>query len=90
MSQLHPRDESRKIKAINPPKIRKKSPGRMKPRSLTPDPAVPIATSADFDPDGALSRDYLLRRGHCCREGCRNCPYGFVAPTESSVGPSDN
>jgi hypothetical protein len=21
---------------------------------------------------------YLLRRGFCCRSGCRHCPYGFV------------
>ncbi|MBA3607814.1 MAG: hypothetical protein H0W43_04785 [Chthoniobacterales bacterium] len=48
--------------------------------------AAPIATPADFDPDGALSREYLLRRGHCCQEGCRNCPYGFVSP--DSVAPA--
>jgi hypothetical protein len=30
-----------------------------------------------FDPDGALSREFLLRRGECCRYGCKNCPYGF-------------
>lgn len=27
---------------------------------------------------------FLLRRGYCCRSGCRHCPYGFVreeAPT---------
>ncbi len=67
----------------------------MKPRSPTraqahftlADPAAPIATPADFDPDGALSRDYLLRRGHCCQEGCRNCPYGFVAPDNVASAP---
>jgi len=21
---------------------------------------------------------YLLRRGFCCRSGCRHCPYGYV------------
>ena len=31
-----------------------------------------------FDADGALSREYLLHRGYCCKNGCRNCPYGFV------------
>ena len=36
-----------------------------------------VATAADFDEHGALTRDFLLRRGHCCQEGCRNCPYGF-------------
>jgi hypothetical protein len=20
---------------------------------------------------------YHLRRGHCCKSGCRHCPYGF-------------
>ncbi|MGI8890389.1 MAG: DUF5522 domain-containing protein [Chthoniobacterales bacterium] len=48
------------------------------------DPTDPIpphervcATPGDFEPDGALSRDFLLRRGRCCQEGCRHCPYGF-------------
>jgi len=22
-----------------------------------------------------MSRWYLLRRGHCCENGCRHCPY---------------
>ncbi len=22
---------------------------------------------------------YLLKRGYCCRTGCRHCPYGFKA-----------
>ena len=21
---------------------------------------------------------YLLKRGYCCRSGCRHCPYGYV------------
>ena len=25
-----------------------------------------------------LTAQYLLRRGYCCEQGCRNCPYGFV------------
>ena len=32
---------------------------------------------AIFDADGALSRKYLLDRGYCCENDCRNCPYGF-------------
>lgn len=28
-----------------------------------------------FDENGALSAAYLLARGHCCGNGCRNCPY---------------
>jgi len=56
------------------------------PEDLTFSPAPEaalLATPADFDEDGALSRDFLLRRGRCCQEGCRNCPYGFVAGNES-------
>jgi hypothetical protein len=30
-----------------------------------------------FDASGALTREFLLRRGACCENGCRNCPYGF-------------
>ncbi len=46
---------------------------------LPPDPS-------DFDADGALTREFLLRRGTCCENGCRNCPYGFgVAPTAASA-----
>ncbi len=26
---------------------------------------------------------YLLRRGFCCRSGCRHCPYGFVREDEA-------
>jgi cobyric acid synthase CobQ len=38
-------------------------------------PVVPL-----FDGDGALSREFLLHRGYCCENGCRNCPYGFRRP----------
>jgi hypothetical protein len=24
-----------------------------------------------------LTADFLKRRGYCCTNGCRNCPYGF-------------
>jgi hypothetical protein len=34
-----------------------------------------------FDEDGALSRAFLLRRGFCCENGCKNCPYGFRKPS---------
>ena len=35
-----------------------------------------------FDEDGALSREYLLHRGYCCENGCRNCPYETAVPLE--------
>ena len=47
------------------------------PASSSADGQEMVATAADFDEHGALTRDFLLRRGHCCQEGCRNCPYGF-------------
>ena len=24
-----------------------------------------------------FTRGYHLRRGYCCKSGCRHCPYGF-------------
>ncbi|HWD39685.1 MAG TPA: DUF5522 domain-containing protein [Fimbriimonas sp.] len=32
-----------------------------------------------FDEDGALTRTFLLERGFCCGNKCRNCPYGWMA-----------
>lgn len=38
-----------------------------------------------FDEDGALIREYLLRRGECCGNKCRNCPYEWIAvPPETT------
>lgn len=28
-----------------------------------------------FDKNGALSSEFLLLRGFCCKNNCRNCPY---------------
>jgi hypothetical protein len=28
-----------------------------------------------FDDEGALTAAFLLARGYCCANGCRNCPY---------------
>jgi hypothetical protein len=32
-----------------------------------------------FLPDGRLvwTAGYLLKRGYCCGNGCRNCPYAY-------------
>lgn len=24
-----------------------------------------------------FTREYHLKRGYCCKSGCRHCPYGF-------------
>lgn len=32
-----------------------------------------------IDDDGKLvfTEHYLKKRGYCCQNGCRHCPYGF-------------
>jgi hypothetical protein len=30
------------------------------------------------DENWVFTAKYLLRRGYCCRSGCRHCPYGWV------------
>ncbi len=42
-----------------------------------------IASAGDFDAAGALTREFLLRRGHCCHEECRNCPYAEKIPANA-------
>jgi hypothetical protein len=39
-------------------------------------------TETYWDPDGRLvfRAAYHLRRGYCCENGCRHCPYGEAAP----------
>lgn len=32
-----------------------------------------------FDENGlmVLTESFLKKRGHCCKNGCKHCPYGF-------------
>lgn len=32
-----------------------------------------------FNQDGyrVFTEQYLLKRGYCCENGCKHCPYGF-------------
>ena len=34
-------------------------------------------------PDGYIvfTEKYHLKRGHCCKSGCRHCPYGYNGKT---------
>jgi hypothetical protein len=53
-----------------------------------------IAEDDIFDEDGALSRAFLIARGYCCGNGCRNCPYiprhgGLDADLPSSAAPDE-
>ena len=33
-----------------------------------------------------LSREFLLKRGFCCNNGCKNCPYNTMIRYESKGG----
>lgn len=32
-----------------------------------------------------LTSDYLRRRGYCCENGCRNCPYGNARSEKEDI-----
>jgi hypothetical protein len=36
-----------------------------------------------YSPEGYLifTAKYLLKRGFCCKNGCKHCPYGFNKKT---------
>jgi hypothetical protein len=38
-----------------------------------------------FDAEGALSRAFLLQRGTCCGNGCKNCPYPALESAPNPV-----
>ena len=50
-----------------------------------PPPDLPL-----FDAEGALTREYLLWRGTCCQNGCRNCPYGFKKEPPEAEGKNNS
>jgi hypothetical protein len=29
-----------------------------------------------------LTKEYHLKRGHCCQSGCRHCPYDFASKVD--------
>lgn len=40
----------------------------------------PLIVDVDYTIENGLlvfTALYLQKQGHCCRSGCRNCPYGF-------------
>jgi hypothetical protein len=36
-----------------------------------------------FSPEGyvVFTAKYLLKRGYCCQNGCKHCPYGYDKKT---------
>ncbi|HXC03225.1 MAG TPA: DUF5522 domain-containing protein [Bacteroidia bacterium] len=46
-------------------------------------PLKPEPDEFYYSPEGYLvfTEKYHLRRGYCCQNGCRHCPYGFNKKT---------
>lgn len=42
---------------------------------------VPIPEKFE-EPFAPLTTEYLLERGYCCGNGCKNCPYDYKAVPE--------
>ncbi len=54
-----------------------------------PDEIVVEGVDYETDPQTGLvvfTRFYLEKRGYCCKNGCKNCPYGFVPDGQSDAG----
>lgn len=42
-------------------------------------PEKKVSEDYYYSEDGYLifTEKYLLKRGYCCQNGCKHCPYGF-------------
>ncbi|MFD2521698.1 DUF5522 domain-containing protein [Emticicia soli] len=41
---------------------------------------LPVLSEEDYYMEGefmVFTEKYHKKRGHCCKSGCRHCPYGF-------------
>ncbi len=49
----------------------------------------PLVEGEDYviDENGNLefTAAYHLKRGYCCKNGCRNCPYGFNSKSKTCI-----
>ena len=45
-----------------------------------------------MSPEGFIvfTERYHLKRGYCCKSGCKHCPYGFNAKTGKTTNESKN
>jgi len=62
------------------PKVSKSSqPENMSKRSKPQPPFESKTEDYYLDENGLLvfTEHYLRKRGYCCQNGCRHCPYGF-------------
>lgn len=37
-----------------------------------------------------FTEHYLLKRGYCCKSGCKHCPYGYDKKTDRFIKPKNN
>lgn len=66
-------------------------PSELPPEIPRPEPG-PLVEGRDFVWENGLmvmTAEYLLRRGYCCENGCRHCPYPDPATSRppNSAGP---
>jgi Family of unknown function (DUF5522) len=55
-----------------------------------PAPAAPLQEGSDFYMENGLcifTKEFHLRRGSCCRNACRHCPYGLALPSSQDAAP---
>lgn len=45
-----------------------------------------------YSPEGYIvfTEKYLLKRGYCCQNGCKHCPYGFRKKPPTPEGGNKN
>jgi hypothetical protein len=45
-----------------------------------------------LSPEGfvVFTEQYLLKRGYCCQNGCRHCPWNYSASKKNKTKPSSS
>ncbi len=68
------------LSLVDLPGVKKEDMGSQSPQRNLPAsvPAPPLVEGEDYYLDGGFmvfTEKFLRERGHCCRSGCRHCPY---------------
>jgi hypothetical protein len=54
----------------------------------------PLKEGVDYyiNEDGlfVFTKEYHLKRGYCCKSGCKHCPYGFKNQKKNQEGVRDH
>lgn len=62
-------------------------------RITVPEPTPPALSSDDYYLENGLlvfTAAYLLKRGYCCGNACRHCPYDYAnVPLDQRPDPTD-